>query len=500
MRFTLALAAALASVAALSAQSAKAPMAPDWRPKFHATAPTGWLSDPNGLFFSNGLWHLHYQYLWPRQWGHATSRDLIRWEGQPVSLTPDAIGDCWSGCAVMDASNSSGLFSTAGGPVLVYTAHTGREGQRIALALSEDSGRTWKRYSNNPILRGRTADFRDPSVFWDEALHHWVMVLSEATHLTIFTSTNLRDWSKASEFDASRQVEDAALECPDLFELPVEGTGVRKWVLTYSNVSQRIWGAKPEFGICAQRYYVGSFDGRSFKPESGPFPLDNGPDCYASIAWPREKSGARRTVMIGWMNHWGYAGKLPTSPWQGCLTLPRELTLSYSQDGSWLLHEHPVSELNGALAKARKDHKGLVLSAGQSAPLGQSLSGEVRMTLRPSADARVELSLFGSASRVTQVGYDVMRGILYLDRRNSGGAFIDGDFTRLYEVGLPLPSRGELELDVVFDHSTVEVFADGGAVTMSAVVLPDAGADSLGIRGIAGSVVFAKLDVFRYAQ
>ena len=461
------------------------------------TAPSGWLSDPNGLFCLNGRWHLHYQYQWPRQWGHATSGDLIRWTTEPVSLVPDALGDCWSGCAVMDTANTSGLFPRGGGPVIVYTAQDPTQGQRIALAFSEDSARTWRRYPGNPVLSGSTKDFRDPCVLWDEKSRRWVMVLSEATRLTFFCSPNLRDWTETGRLNAARETEDAAVECPGLYEVQVEGTSATKWVLAYSNVSQRMWGPKPEFGPCAQRYYVGSFDGGAFHAEEGPFPLGGGPDMYASIAWNRDPEGARRTVLVGWLNHWGYAGELPTAPWQGCLTIPRELSLRRGAAGLRLV-QRPVREVYGHMGRDPGEHRGLALASGNSLGLGRSLCGIARMRFRPAPGARVELSVFGNGQAGTIVGYDAGRGTLYLDRRHSGSAFSNPHFAKLYNAALPLPASGVLELSVLYDHSTVEVFADDGSLVLSAVVLPDAGSDLISVRSLLGTTQFEQLETFHF--
>ncbi len=473
--------------------------APDWRPRFHFTAAAGWASDPNGLYFYQGRWQLHYQYQWPRQWGYANSRDLIHWEPGPVALVPDALGDCWSGCAVLDPENSSGLFPNArGGPVLFYTAQNAGNGQRIALAYRTESGGTWHRYAGNPVLRGPTKDFRDPSVFWHAATGRWVMVLSEGTHLTLFTSPNLRVWTEASRLDVEREARDAAVECPGLFEIPVEGTAVTRWVLAYSNVSQRIFATPPEFGVCAQRYIVGTFDGRVFRPSQPPQPLGAGPDDYASVVWPREEAGARRRIMIGWMSHWGYAKDRPTAPWQGCLTIPRELTLRTGVAGNLILSQQPVRELAGSMDAVSSLKASEKLSAGQTYPIGSWDSGAIRLRARLTPDSRLELGLLGSGATEVTVGYDGHRGVLFLDRSHAGPVPAPPHFARAYEVPYALPPSGELGLQVLFDRSTVEVFTDEGSVYLSALAFPPPGADTIAVRAAEGPVTLTALDALRW--
>lgn len=488
--------AALFALALLLAPSLARSAEPEWRPRFHFTAESGWLNDPNGLYFANGEWHLQFQHLWPRSWGHAVSRDLARWEHRPVTLKPDALGDCWSGSTVFDAASSSGFFREGkGGPVSIYTAHNDADGQRIALAFSTDGGSTWQRPAFNPVLRGATREFRDPKVFWHRPTARWVMVLTEGTHLSLFSSENLREWKALSRFVADAGGADHALECPDLFELPIAGETETRWVLAYSFVSQSIFGKPKRFGACAQRYYVGTFDGTTFTPEGGPQPLGHGPDFYAAITWPREESGARRTILVGWMNHWGYANRLPTKPWQGCMTIPRELTLHRNGSG-WELRQQPVRELAQILGGPRAVAPQRLSDASPTLPLGAIRSGKVRLTFAPAADAVVELALFqGGSQPGVKVGCDVARSVLFLDRTQAGAAFVHPDFCQRYEAPLPRRADGAVELEVLVDRSTVEVFAGDGAVNLTAVALPDAGTESATLTVPKGSADFSKIEV-----
>jgi fructan beta-fructosidase len=473
------------------------------RPRLHFTARQGWINDPNGLFQLDGVWHLQYQHLWPRHWGHATSKDLIHWEHQPISLAPNADGDCWSGCVVLDRSNSSQLFAgPAGGPVAIYTAWSNALGQRIALAFSPDRGTIWQRPDINPVLRGITKEFRDPKVFWHQPTERWIMLLTEATHLTFFTSKDLRQWTEVSRFQAKREADDDALECPDLFPLSCEGDRdtkgpTTKWVLLHSVVSQRMWGAKPQFGRCAQRYYVGDFDGRSFKPDGQAKPLGGGPDDYASITWPAQPESDSRTVMIGWMNHWGYASKLQTGAWQGCLTFPRELSLGKLAGGGHELVQRPAREL-ATFPQERRQWPAVKLDPDRPMAVDNCRCELLRLAIRPAENAVVSFKLFGKDESGVLVGYDASRGVVFVDRSHCGGDSPDPNFAGRYEASLPLPESGRIELEVLFDNSTIELFVPGAAANLSAVVLPADTADGISLNSQGASTALEKLELLEF--
>jgi sucrose-6-phosphate hydrolase SacC (GH32 family) len=473
---------------------------PAWRPRFHFTAPTGWLNDPNGLVRVDGRWHLQYQYEWPRCWGHAMSRDLFHWEHRPVALRPDENGDCWSGGTVHDARNTSGLFAgTATGLVSVYTSQDPVAGQRISLASSADGGRTWRKVPGNPILRRAQRDCRDPKVFWDEVRAGWVMVLTEGLHLTFFVSPNLREWRETGRFTPRRDPGVDGFECPDLFPLPVENPpGTMKWVLSVSYLSGDNFAEPHGFGICAQRYYVGEYDGATFTAETGIeplLPLGQGPDEYAAIVWPRETSGAGRTLLIGWMNHWGYAKQIPTRPWQGCLTLPRELTLHEVAPGDWRIRQMPARELWAQLPVRTEFPRSDRTKDGGLCPLGHLRSGVIRATLRPGENCVVEFVVLASDQHRTVVGYDAARETLSFDRRNSGSPDFHPNFPGRFEARLPLDAAGRLELVIVIDRSTVEVFGGKGEVYLSGLTFPGRASDGIGLQVKVGAIGIERLEL-----
>lgn len=254
--------------------SAKAPAAEPtyrepFRPQFHFSPPRNWMNDPNGLVFHDGVYHLFYQYnpqgdKWGHMsWGHATSRDLFHWENQPLAL-PEKDGPMiFSGSAVVDAKNTSGLGQGGKGPmVAIYTGdvESPKKHQDQRLAYSNDDGRTWTQFSGNPVLDLGMADFRDPKVFWHEASGKWIMVTVLATEhkVRLFSSPDLKHWTVLSDFGPAGAT-GGQWECPDLFPLSVEGdAATKKWVLLVS--------ANPggPTGGSGSQYFLGDFDGTHF--------------------------------------------------------------------------------------------------------------------------------------------------------------------------------------------------------------------------------------------
>ncbi|HNC23665.1 MAG TPA: glycoside hydrolase family 32 protein [Opitutaceae bacterium] len=472
---------------------------PDWRPRLHFTTPRGWINDPNGLVRVGDAWHLQYQFEWPRRWGHAASRDLFHWEHLPVALEPDALGDCWSGGTVHDPDNRSGLFpSGMGGLVSVYTSQDQTAGQRLSLASSSDGGRTWTKYPGNPVLRRARRDCRDPKVFWDARRQRWAMVMTEGTHLTFFHSPNLRDWRETGRYEPILVPGADGVECPDLFPLGVAGSDREKWILSYSYLSAANFPAEGHgFGVCAQRYLVGEYDGERFEAEAGHrefLPLGHGPDEYAAIIWPRETDPFGRTLLIGWMNHWGYAKQIPTDGWQGCLTLPRELTLHEESAGHFRLRQAPAREL-WQWPQAVSELGGGELKTGQIRTLGALTSGAIEITFKPEAGASVAIDLFAQGPHRTVVGYDAASGVLWFDRQESGSPAFHDRFPLRHDVPVALDRDGCLALLIIVDRSTVEVFAQGGKAYLSGQTFPPAGAEAASVRAVAGRVEVTELRV-----
>ena len=449
------------------------PTVDPWRPRLHFTAPDDWINDPNGLFRVGTEWHLQFQYKWPRHWGHAKSADLLHWEMLPVALAPDAVGDIWSGCTVRDDHNTSGFFAPGkGGLVSAYASYK-KPAQHISLAFSADEGATWQRPPGNPVLDPGKTDFRDPKVFWHAPTTRWAMVVAADKQLEFYSSPDLKKWTRTGEFGVPPRPSQV-FECPDLFKLPVEGgAGREKWVLVSSFIDN---------GACETRYWIGEFDGNHFQTDTTEAKLlGSGPDDYAAITWPRDPATGR-TVLIGWMNTWTYADNAPTKPWKGCMTLPRELTLHATAGGGWSLRQRPIRELWVAPPTSQT----LTASDGRSI-LGKMSTGALKVKLRPQRNAVVAIELFSAGSNNTEVGYDAARGVVYFDRRESGGTAVSDKFPLRREAPLALDAEGVLDMEIVWDRSTLEVFAGDGAVYLSGLVFPDPAADEVAIRVSPGS-------------
>lgn len=301
------------------------------RPLYHYAPAANWLSDPNGLVWQDGEWHMFYQYNpfgeeWGHMsWGHAVSRDLARWEELPVALAEEDSTMIFSGSAVIDRAGSAGFGQDA--MVAIYTgARTDRAHQFQSIAASTDRGRHFTKFSGNPVLDRQMADFRDPSVFWHGATGQWIMavVLSDENRALLYASPDLKTWRELSE--VSRDGAPGHLwECPFLVELPIEGTRETRWLFKVDVLS----GA-PGSGAL---YRVGQFDGRHFVPETPWQIADHGDEFYAAIGWtdPRDEQG--RPAWIGWMGNHAVQKHLPVQGWRGAMSLPRRLSLR-REDGT----------------------------------------------------------------------------------------------------------------------------------------------------------------------
>lgn len=446
------------------------------RPHVHFTAPQGWLNDPNGLVYDQGTYHLCYQHhpedtSWgPMHWGHATSTDLVGWRHEPLALRPDHLGATFSGSAVVDRLGVAGLG--VGALLAFYTHFVQDEPQSQGLASSTDGGRTWTPYAGNPVVLGREGviDARDPKVLWFEAPGggpgHWVMVLATGDHVTFLRSGDLLSWTETSTFGQDRGAHGGHWETPDLFELEVVGASERAWVLVVS-----VLGGAPAGGSGTQ-YFVGRFDGEVFaadEPEGQVRWVDHGGDFYAPQSWFGVPEGRR--VWIAWMSNWSYGRTTPATTWRGVMTLPRELGLRRTQGGLQLVQQ-PVAELERH-GRTLLEQQGVRLEAGTrwTPPVeGEALDVTVRLTLDGPGCLRI-----GVHEGSTRVAYDGRRGEVVVERLLAGleGASAEPQRVRLPACDLPERGGAEVELRIVVDTCSVEVFADGGAVVLTDLVFPE---------------------------
>ena len=303
------------------------------------------MNDPNGLVYKEGEYHMFYQYnpygsMWGNMhWGHSVSRDLVNWEHLPVAIERDTMGHIFSGSSVVDFNNSAGFGK--GSIISFYTSASDENGQIQCMAYSTDNGRTFTKYEHNPILTPADGikDFRDPKVFWYEPDQKWVMLVSAFKEMRFYSSTDLKEWTYMSAFGDGYGVKPSMFECPDFFELPVDGNPQnKKWALIV-NVNPGCL-----FGGSATQYFVGDFDGKQFicdtKPEVVKW-LDWGKDHYATVCF---SNTGERVIAVPWMSNWQYANVVPTKQFRSANGLPRELTM-YKEGNDVYLAVNPVKEV-----------------------------------------------------------------------------------------------------------------------------------------------------------
>ncbi|MEK4517001.1 PfkB family carbohydrate kinase [Paenibacillus sp. FSL H8-0122] len=466
-----------------------------YRPQFHYSPPAMWMNDPNGMVYFEGEYHLMYQYhpestVWgPMHWGHAVSKDLVNWETLPVAMSPDHNGAIFSGSAVVDWKDTSGFFDGGSGLVAIFThadiyPDSDRPRQRQSLAYSKDKGRSWTLYSGNPILSDiGITDFRDPKVFWMEEAGVWVMVLACEDHIRFYRSVNLKEWDYASEFGKSDGSHYGVWECPDLFELTIDGFNQKKWILIVSI------GDNPDCPEGSKtQYFIGSFDGREFVNENTPDTvlwLDEGRDNYAAVSWSDIPDEDGRRIIIGWMNNWRYANQTPTASWRGAMTLPRVLSLART-NGTVILTQMPVREIE-ELRKESLSWSDVTVT--RETPFihmtnDDLLEIEVNIDIRSAEEVHIQLDSSGQSETI--IGYDPQREWLFIDRSKSGLTDFNPSFACKHGARL-VSENGTIKLRIWVDRSVVEVFANDGILALTDQIFPDEPIDNVRISTEAGS-------------
>ncbi|MCC7077586.1 MAG: glycoside hydrolase family 32 protein [Acidimicrobiia bacterium] len=435
------------------------------RPVVHLTPPVGWLNDPNGLCRHDGTYHAFYQHnpaadVWgPMHWRHATSRDLHTWQDDGIALAPDEHGAIFSGSAVCDSGGTAG-FGT--GAMLALFTHAGGQGQVQSLASSTDGLRTWAKYDGNPVLVPASGekDFRDPKVFrWGSpsGQGHWVMVLAVGTRVEIYRSDDLRSWELTSSFGPDLSGI-GVWECPDLFEVRVDGAGDTCWFLTLSGTNA---GAHGHGGTLA---ISGTFDGVAFEPHdpAAPPPLvDHGPDFYAAQTFAGLPRG--RTVWTAWLSSWHYALSVPSGGWRGALGIPRELDAVSTRDG-YRLRQRPTAELTSLRGRCVLRHEG-PLARVSLRPDDDTFAYDVAVELGPGQDVGGAVLEIGD-EQAAVVTLTLTAGVVVVERRSPPGRFVADSFEQTYAAALDPEEPGVVR--IVIDSTSLEVFADGGKTVVSA--------------------------------
>ena len=424
-----------------------------YRPVYHHTPLWGWMNDPNGLFYKDGVWNLYFQYnpygsTWENMtWGHATSHDLVHWQYEGTPVEPDALGTIFSGSAVVDSANTAGFGKNA--IVAMYTSAA--ESQTQSLAYSTDGGKTFTKYSDNPTLTAKEPDFRDPKMIWNEATNEWNLVMATGQKMNFYSSKDLKNWKYESSFGEGYGCHKGVWECPDLIQMD---NG--KWVL-FCNINPG-----GPFGGSATQYFVGQWDGHKFTCESKPEVtkwMDYGKDHYATVTFSNAPDG--RHVALPWMSNWQYAAVVPTKQYRSGNGIPRDLGI-FTDGNEDYLSVKPSPEIMKAFSKKAQS-------------LGDACMVEVSGLRR---NATIELSN-GKGERVV-MRYDAAENSFSVDRMKSGQT----DFSDVFASVTTAPTHGKVSRVLIFiDKSSVEVFDADGKFALTNLVFPTKPYDRLTVKG-----------------
>jgi fructan beta-fructosidase len=439
---------------------------PQRRPKFHFTPAFGWINDPNGLIYYEGEYHLFYQYhpfdlLWgPMHWGHAVSTDLVHWTHLPIALAPDQNGKIFSGSVVADVDNTSGLVR-GGGLVAIFSFDTQAQG----IAYSEDCGRTWVKHAGNPVIPSPGSDFRDPKVFWYAQGNVWVMALAAGDHVEFLTSPNLINWTLTGRFGTDHGAHGGVWECPDLFPLQLDGA--TKWVLIVSVGDGAIAGGS------GTQYFIGQFDGANFhndNPADMTLWLDYGTDNYAGVTYNGIQDDRR--LLIGWMNNWAYARKIPAQAWRGSMTVPRTLALVNVPSVGIRLTQQPVRELELYRTQVIDLHACVADQASLQFDEIASTALDIEVEFCPS-DANSFGVMINAADDEISVQVDRAAETLSVNRQFSGQVDFHEGFAAVLSAPLFI-SRQTVRLRILIDMASIEVFSEDGLNVITTQVFPRA--------------------------
>lgn len=459
-----------------------------YRPQFHFSPPVQWMNDPNGMFYYEGEYHLFYQYYpggntWgPMHWGHAVSKDMVHWQHLPVALYPDSLGYIFSGSAVVDHNNTSGLGKNNQPPIIaIYTYHNmpgekaGRNDfQYQGLAYSNDKGRTWTKYEKNPVLSNTTdiKDFRDPKVMWHEKSKQWVMTLAVKDHVEFWTSPNLLQWNFSSSFGKELGAHGGVWECPDLFPMRLGKTNEEKYVLLVS-----INPGGPNGGSATQ-YFVGDFNGEEFTPLSlhqnkEPRWLDYGRDNYAGVTWSNIDATDGRRLFIGWMSNWDYAQVVPTTVWRSAMTLPRTLAM-HGLNNEYRLMSRPAEELKQLrIAEVQIAPRALKSKINLTKPNVPPQQSEWIITaeLGNTKAEKIYLQFSNALNETYRIGYDIKKQQYFSDRTNAGNHSFSEKFAPTIHTA-PSNKTRQIRLHLFIDASSAELFAEDGFVCITDLLFP----------------------------
>ena len=502
-----------------------------YRPSYHFTPLYGWMNDPNGMVYKDGEYHLYFQYnpygsKWGNMhWGHAVSRDLIHWEHLEPAIARDPVGHIFSGSSVVDKKNTAGFGKDA--IIAIYTNNSVNHDEVQCIAYSNDNGRTFTKYEGNPVLTpfDGLKDFRDPKVFWYEKDKCWFMIVSADKETRFYKSKNLKKWDYVSAFGKGLGQQPCQYECPDFFQLPVNGDEKnKKWVMTM-NINPGCW-----FGGNATEYFVGDFDGKNFTcPDANEVKwLDWGKDHYATVTFSNTGS---RVLAITWMSNWQYANLTPFKQNRGANGLPRELKL-YEKNGKYYISEDVAPEAL-ALRKSTKELGSQTVEGEKAftgATSGMEGAFEIEADVTADANGIAGIELYNNKRERTLIYIDMKEGKVVMDRTESGltdfgkqsvphdielawdkqraaegeqPARIENsinyknDFALATWAPLSLCQEGKktFHLDIFADKSSIELFVDGGRIAMTNLVFPVAPYENVKLYSQGGKAEFQNMKI-----
>ena len=504
-----------------------------YRPSYHFTPLYGWMNDPNGMVYKDGEYHLYFQYnpygsKWGNMhWGHAVSKDLVHWEHLDPAIARDPVGHIFSGSSVVDKKNTAGFGKDA--IIAIYTNNSVNHDEVQCMAYSTDNGRTFTKYEGNPVLTpfDGLKDFRDPKVFWYEKGKCWYMIVSADKETRFYKSKNLKKWTYVSAFGKGLGQQPCQYECPDFFQLPVNGDKKKmKWVMTM-NINPGCW-----FGGSATEYFVGDFDGKNFTCLDAHDVkwLDWGKDHYATVTF---SNTGDRVLGITWMSNWQYANLTPFKQNRGANGLPRELKL-YEKDGKYYVSENVAPEVYAL----RKDTKELadasVADAKELNGVAANMNGafEIEADVTPNANGIAGIEISNNKRERTMIYFDMKQGKVVMDRTESGltdfgkqavphdielawdkqraaegkeparianSINYKNDFALATWAPLSLCEDGKktYHVDIFVDKSSVELFVDGGRIAMTNLVFPVAPYENVKLYTQDGKAEFKNLKVHK---
>ena len=435
-----------------------------YRPAYHHSPVYGWMNDPNGMFYKDGVWHLCFQYnpygsQWENMtWGYSTSTDLVNWTAQPAVLEGDALGAIFSGSSVVDKNNTSGFGKDA---IVAFYTSAGHS-QTQSMAYSTDGGKTFTKYEHNPIIVSTARDFRDPHVFWNAEAGFWNMILAAGQEMQIYSSANLKDWKYESSFGHEYGNHGGVWECPDLMKMKVKGTDKEKWML--------ICNINPggPFGGSATQYFIGQFDGHKFTCEDEPSEtkwMDYGKDHYATVTFDNAPDGRR--CAIAWMSNWQYANQVPTKQFRSANSIVRDLGL-FEYKGETYCSVLPAKEMD-AVRGAK------VNAPTEACEIVVDLKGDAQITLRNAKGERVVMT------------YDDAEETFDMDRRRSGNV----SFSDAFPVATSSPTYGKIrQMRIFVDRCSVEAFDSDGKMVMTNLVFPTVPYDKIIVKGKAKATIY----------